>query len=882
MRGYLNWKVAVKLINKSLKMFDKIRYTLLFLLCYQLSFGQKGSLSRESEMILKARQLVSLMTIEEKVGQMLHDSPAIPRLDIPAYNWWNECLHGVARNGKATVFPQAIGMAAMWDRQQMYKIANAISDEARAKHHYFSNRNKRGMNQGLTFWAPNINLFRDPRWGRGMETYGEDPYLTGELAVPFIKGLQGSDPDYFKVIATAKHFVVHSGPEATRHSFNAQVSDVDFYSSYTPHFKKAVQKGGVYSIMCAYNRLRGTPCCGDKFLENLLRNEWNFKGYIVSDCWAIKDFYEKGAHEAVATKAEAAAMAVKAGTDLNCGDSYPALVEAVKTGYITEEELDRSVERLMLARLKLGVLPADSLSPWSQIPLSVINSENHRQLALETAQKSMVLLKNKRKTLPLSGELKNIAVIGPNAMSEDVLVGNYHGYSDYYVTLFDGIKARNPLSKVVYAPGCRLADELPLMEIIPNNYLFTDEKCTTKGLVSEYFNTINFEGNPVHKRVDLQINFKWWGDKPVPEVQYDNFSIRWTGYIVPPVSGVFYLGAKGTKTYSVFVNDSMIVNMNDTYQTLTEYGTVFLEKGRKYSLCVEFAQHNPESASIQLLWEPPHRKLMEEAIKVAKQSDVVILSLGLSPQLEGEEMKVKVKGFHGGDREQIDLPESQKRLVRAISKTGKPIVIVLTNGSALAFPNEAKHADAILESWYPGEAGGTAIASVLWGDYNPGGRLPVTFYNSVNELPAFDDYTMQGRTYKFFKGKTQFDFGYGLSYSNFNYSDLQLERLSDNLNLYRVEFLVKNVGEFDGDEVCQLYLRNNSNLITSLIGFERLHLKKGEQKKITMHITRDDLNELIFNQHTIKSSKDTEVFVGGSLPQKNRTLKNHLKGKLTL
>lgn len=845
------------------------KFLILFFMFGHCVMAQVGVNNTNEKMILKARQVVKEMTLEEKVGQMLYNAPAIERLGITAYNWWNECLHGVARAGKATVFPQAIGMAAMWDKQQMFRNADAISDEARAKHQYFVSQGKRKIYQGLTMWTPNINIFRDPRWGRGMETYGEDPYLTGELAVPFIKGLQGNNPDYYKVIATAKHFVVHSGPESSRHSFDARVEDFDFKTTYTPHFKKTVEKAGVYSVMCAYNRFKGNPCCGDKFLENLLRNDWGFNGYIVSDCWAIRNFYEKGKHEVVSTKAQAAAMAVKAGTDLNCGDTYPALIDAVKQGLITEQEIDVSVERLMLARLKLGMLTKEDPTPWSNIPLNIIDSEKHKQLALESAQKSIVLLKNKKNILPLQNDLKRIAVIGPNAHNTDVLLGNYHGYSDYYSTLYDGIKKRNPNSEVTYAPGSRLADELPLFDVVPTEFLFTNEQCNENGLVGEYFANTQLQGNPKFSRTDKKINFKWWDTTPDLRLSPDTFSVRWSGILMPPVSGNYYFGVDGHFGYELYVNDSLIAKYGNEHHNKIEYGEYYFEKGKKYNVRLNYFQKQSENASVQLLWDMPRPQLLDEAIDIAKKSDIVILALGLSPLLEGEEMKVKVKGFVGGDKVLLDLPDSQKRLIDALKKTGKPIVMVLLNGSAITFANEAKKVEAIVEAWYPGQAGGEAIASVLWGDYNPAGRLPVTFYKSVDDLPAFDDYNMKGRTYRFFNGKTQFDFGFGLSYTHFKYSNLSLSGKHLKDNALEIKFDLKNIGNLDGDEVCQLYIQSKGGKAISLQGFERIFIRKGETKTIVMQISPEQLEDMTGEKIDQLLGQEFIVTVAGKKPQAN-------------
>ena len=851
-----------------------------FLLCVNFVLeAQQKNIDMDTEMRLQARKLLSEMTLEEKVSQMLYNAPAIPRLNIPAYNWWNECLHGVARAGNATVFPQAIGMAAMWDKNQMFRIADAISDEARAKHHNFVKNGKRGIHQGLTMWTPNINIFRDPRWGRGMETYGEDPYLTGELAVPFIKGLQGDNPNYYKVIATAKHFVVHSGPESSRHSFDARVDDYDFYTTYLPHFKKTVQKAGVYSVMCAYNRFRGTPCCGDKFLENLLRNDWGFKGYIVSDCWAIRNFYEKGKHEVVNTKAEAAAMAVKAGTDLNCGDTYPALVEAVEQGLIAEAELDVSVERLLLARIKLGMLEEKDPTPWSNIALSIIDSEKHKNLALEAAQKSIVLLKNKNNILPLQNNLKRIAVVGPNAHNVDVLLGNYHGYSDYYTTVFEGIKKRNPNAEVLYAPGSRLADELPLFDVVPSRYLFTNEQCRENGLVGHYFANSQFKGMPKITRTDKEIDFKWWGKTPDLSLSPDTFSVTWTGVLVPPVSGMYYLGADGHFGYELYVNDSLLAKYANEFHNKIEYGEYYLEEGKVYNIKLNYFQKKSDNAFVKLLWDMPRPKLLNDALNIAKKSDVVILALGLSPLLEGEEMKVKVNGFVGGDKVLLDLPDAQKRLVDAIKKTGKPIVMVLLNGSAITFVDDAKKVDAIVEAWYPGQAGGEAIASVLWGDYNPAGRLPVTFYRSVSDLPPFDDYNMKGRTYRFFDAKTQFDFGYGLSYTKFKYSKLFVSDNVMKITPIDVTFDITNTGDKDGDEVCQLYLQANGSKTISLQGFERVNIAKGETKTISMQLSPQQIEDMMGKPIDKLSNTKFSIIVGGASP---KTKSKKLKGQVII
>lgn len=817
----------------------------------------------------RAKDLVSRMTLEEKISQLTHRAAAIDRLGVPEYNWWNECLHGVGRSGLATVFPQAIGMAAMWDDQEMFDIANVISDEARAKHHDYVRQGKRLQYQGLTYWTPNINIFRDPRWGRGMETYGEDPYLTGELAVDFIKGLQGDDPKYLKLVATSKHFVVHSGPESTRHSADVHPSNYDFYETYTPHFKKTIDEAGVYSVMCAYQRLNGDPCCGSEFLGNLLRNEWGFKGYIVSDCGAIADFWRPNNHHVVETRPEAAAMGIKAGTDLNCGDTYPALMEAVEQGLITEAEIDVAVERLMLARMKLGMFDPDEKVPYAQIPITVLDSKEHKAMALDAARKSMVLLKNDG-ILPLSKDVKKIAVIGPNANDKSVLLANYYGFPSEPKTMLTGIKEKMPDAEVVFAQGSRLATELPYLTPIPTDVLFTDQTLSTNGLKAEFFNNSNLEGTAVHERIDPQIDFEWWTTPPFEDLNPANYSIRWSGYFVPKITGEYALGANGMSGYKVFIDDKPLVRYQGIDSPMVEYEIMKLTAGKKYKIVVEYNQDKSEYTAMQLLWDYPKPNLKQEAVDLAKNSDVVIMCMGLSPQLEGEEMKVKVKGFSHGDREDIQLPESQTDLIRAIQATGKPIVLVLLNGSAVAFNWEAENIPAILEAWYPGQAGGEAVADVLWGDYNPAGRLPVTFYKSIDQISAFDNYDMKGKTYRYFTGEPLYEFGYGLSYTNFEYNFKSIPESVKAGKDIKVAVDVTNTGKMDGDEVVQLYvsLPESKHLVPvrSLQGFKRIHLKAGETQTVEFTLTPNQFAARDDNNAAVVEEGEVLISVGGKQP----------------
>ncbi|HEX3025129.1 MAG TPA: glycoside hydrolase family 3 C-terminal domain-containing protein [Chitinophagaceae bacterium] len=693
----------------------------------------------------RVNDLVGRMTLDEKIGQMMNDAPAIDRLHIPKYNWWNECLHGVARAGLATVFPQAIGLGATWDEDMMLRVSTAISDEARAKHHEFVRKGERSIYEGLTFWTPNINIFRDPRWGRGQETYGEDPYLTGRLAVQFIKGLQGDDPKYFKTIATVKHFAVHSGPESNRHTFDAKIDEKDFRETYLPQFEMGIKEGKAYSVMCAYNRLNGEACCGSNhLLTDILRNEWNFKGYVVSDCGAIDDIYQR--HKIVETPGEAAALAVKSGCDLECLSTYQHLKEAVANKLITEAEIDVALKRLFTARLKLGMFDPPEMVKYTKIPYSVVDNKEHHQLALEAAHKSIVLLKNENNLLPLNKNIKTVAVIGPDADETSVLLGNYNGTPSDPVSPLRGIREKLIHSKVLYAQGCGLAEGLSSLK-----------------------------------------------------------------------------------------KDSV-------------------------------------------------QKIKQKAIEVAKQSDVVIMCMGLSPNLEGEEMDVAIDGFKGGDRTKLDLPSNQEELIKEIKSLGKPIILVLLNGSAVSINWENKNIPAIIETWYAGQAAGTAIADVLFGDYNPAGRLPVTFYSSVSDLPSFEDYNITTQTYRYFKGNVIYPFGYGLSYTNFHYDNLKINHQNKAGNDVKLSVDIKNTGKVSGDEVVQVYVSNKTSTghipIRSLKAFKRIYLKAGETKTLNLIIKPDAFSIINDDNKKIIVHGKFEVSVGGGQPDvKIKTASNVLKAE---
>ncbi len=780
----------------------------------------------------RVTDLVSRMTIDEKADQLLYTAPAIPRLGIPAYNWWNEALHGVARAGYATVFPQSITIANSWDEGLMYNVASAVSDEARAKYHEFQRRGKTGIYQGLTFWSPNINIFRDPRWGRGHETYGEDPFLTGRMGYQFVKGMQGDDPKYLKTVATAKHYAVHSGPEPLRHSFNARVSEVDLRETYLPAFRSLVVDAGVYSVMGAYNMFRDFPCCANPILYGILRNEWGFKGYIVSDCWAISDFYNytKFAKDA----AEAAAQAVKAGTDLECGVDYKNLVTAMERGLITEADLDVATKRIFTARLKLGMFDPDVEVPYAQIPFFVNCSDYNNTLSRKAAQESIVLLKNSDNILPLDRNIKTIAVIGPNADNFESLIGNYNGIPKDPVTVLNGIINKvTPDTKVLYAEGSDLAEGIHNLTVIPSRYLQTPDG--EQGALGEYFNNREMKGEPAFSRIDDQINFYWEHLSPRYDLPDDDFGVKWTTFLIPPETGKYALGTWGSSGYEVLLDGkSIITERNEHHAFHKEYG-VDLEAGKKYKIEVLYKNYAGD-ADMKLLWARPRTDMTELALKAAGEADAVILVLGLSQRLEGEEMSIKIDGFLGGDRTNLNLPAVQENLLNSVTATGKPVVVVLMNGGALSANNAQEKAAAILLAGYPGQQGGNAVADVLFGDCNPAGRLPVTYYKSIDQLPAFEDYNMKGRTYRFFTQEPLYPFGYGLSYTTFSYSNLMLPEKSIAGEKVSVKVTVTNTGKVAGDEVVQLYLTDEKastpRPLRQLEGFSRISLKPGESKVV--------------------------------------------------
>src|SRR5665647_997462 len=807
----------------------------------------------------RVNDLVSRMTLDEKISQMMNSSVAIIRLGIPSYQWWNEGLHGVGRADIATVFPQAIGMGATFNDSLLLVEATAISDEFRAKYNEYQRQSDNGQYKGLTVWSPNINIFRDPRWGRGQETYGEDPWLASRMGVAFVKGLQGNDPVYLKTVATPKHFVVHSGPESTRAAFNVNVSDRDFYETYTPAFEACIKEGKAYSIMAAYNRYRGKACSGsDTLLTDILRKQWGFTGYVVSDCGAITNIY--AAHKIVKTPAEAAAIGVKAGCDLECGETYSHLKEAVEKGYITEKEIDIAVKRLFTARFKLGMFDPQNKVAYNNIPLSVNDSKEHRDLSLTTALQSLVLLKNSNNALPLKKDLSAIAVFGPNANERDVMYGNYNGFPSKSVTILEGIKSIvNPTTKVYYNQATYLAGNEPYTNLVAD--YFED------GLTAQFYNNDSLSGQPVGIEKYDNIYFKW-ETGPVKGLERDHYSVRWTGTLVAPATGNYEFLMSGDDGYRFYLDDKNLIDAWEKKNVTSQTCKLNLKAGQKYKFRVEL-YNSMYNAFASMRWIVPGVDATVQMLDMAKKADVSIFVGGLSPSLEGEEMDVNYDGFFGGDRTSIELPVCQLNFLKQLVKIGKPVVLVLLNGSALAINWESQNIPAILEAWYPGQEGGTAVAKALFGDYNPAGRLPVTFYKSVKDIPAFDNYDMEGRTYRYFRGEPLFPFGYGLSYTSFEYANLRLSSSTIGKDdILSVTLDVKNSGTKNGDEVVQMYIKDleasTPRPIKELNGFSRISLKAGEIKTVKFALKPSRLQIINNKGEKVIEPGGFEILIGSS------------------
>ncbi|HWC97456.1 MAG TPA: glycoside hydrolase family 3 C-terminal domain-containing protein [Candidatus Sulfopaludibacter sp.] len=830
------------------------------------SFGQEAGKAPYQDPNLSAERraadLVSRMTLEEKILQMQNSAPAIPRLGIPVYNWWNEALHGVA-TGRATVFPESIGLGATWDVDLVHRIADAISTEARAKYHEALRHdpipevppgNAPGRVAGLTYWSPNINIFRDPRWGRGQETFGEDPYLTSRLGVAFVTGMQGNDPHYLKVVATPKHYAVHSGPEPLRHTFDAKVSEFDMVNTYLPAFQAAVVEGKADSVMCVYNSVNGAPgCASQDLLQKRLREEWGFHGYVVSDCGAVGDIFRS--HKYVASEGAAAVAAVKAGTDLTCGGEYRSLIGEVQAGNIAEAEITRAAERLFVARFRLGMFDPPERVPYARIPYGENDSAPHRQMARTAEREAIVLLKNEGGILPLKQAVSKIAVIGPSSDDPVGLLGNYNGISSKQVTPLQGIRQQFPKSKVQYAQGANYTASTNAL--VSSGFLSTPDG-KGQGLLAEYFDNSDFQGQPKLQRNEPRVYFDANMEEPavVSAVKGDKYSIRWTGMLTPPVSGDYVLSAR-TGQWNRDGRIKLFLDGKEANPSGRRTGPppIPLEGGRKYAVRVEYTQ-NGRGGGAELNWIPPAAAMLAEAEKLARESDVALVFVGLNGTQEGE----------GHDRSAIELPEAQENLVKAMIATGKPIVVILTSGSALAVNSAATGAAAVLAAWYGGEEAGSAIADTLAGINNPSGRLPITFYQSTQQLPAFTDYAMKGRTYRYFTGEALYAFGHGLSYSTFAYSGLTAKRTAAGAE---IRATVKNTSTREGDEVVQLYIAGKPGeeaAIRELRGFQRIHLRAGESRQVNFTVAAADLPK-----------STVEVSVGGGQPIGGTP---HVKGSL--
>jgi beta-glucosidase len=813
----------------------RLKYSLLVVIGYFISISvssqqlpyQNPNLSSEA----RAKDLVSRLTLEEKALLMQDVSPSIPRLGIKNFNWWSEALHGLANNDSVTVFPEPIGMAASFDDALVYKIFNAVSDETRAKYNLAQKRgqpNRRFLS--LSVWTPNVNIFRDPRWGRGQETYGEDPYLTSRMGTSVVKGLQGpEDAKYKKLLACAKHFAVHSGPEWSRHTLNVNnVNPRDLYETYLPAFKTLVTKADVREVMCAYQRLDDEPCCGNnRLLQQILRDDWGFKYLVVSDCGAVSDFYTS--HKTSSDAVHAGAVAVSAGTDVECaGPVYKQLPESVRKGLISEQKINESMMRVLEGRFDLGEMDDDAIVPWTKIPESIINNTEHQQLALQMAREIMTLLQNKNTVLPLSKSLKKLAVIGPNANEKRLLWGNYNGTPINTITILDGIKSKVAEKNIVYDRACDLTDKTYVETVIGQSSF--DGK---PGIKASYWNNRESTGDVVSTvQITNAIQLTTDGAHEfAPGVHLDNFSGRYETNYKPSESGEIVFRAESRGEFVLLVN-------GDTLYRPRRFGPrtiripLNVEKGKSYNIVALYRSIPNRAASFNFNYGKEVPVKFDALIDKLKGIDVVIFAGGISSQLEGEQMPIDIPGFKGGDRTDIQLPEVQRNCLQALKAAGKKVIFVNCSGSAMGFVPETETCDAILQAWYSGESGGQAVADVLFGDYNPSGKLPLTFYKDTTQLPDFEDYTMKGRTYRYMTSDPLFHFGYGLSYTSFNIGAAQLSKSQVKANENTtITVPVANTGKRDGTEVVQVYVRkvgDASGLTKTLRGFQRIQVPQSK------------------------------------------------------
>ena len=806
----------------------------------------------------RADDLLKRLTVDEKAKLMMDVSPAIERLGIPAFQWWNEALHGVGRNGYATVFPITMNMAASWDDALVQEVFTAVSDEARAKNQQAKKSGSVKRYQGLSYWTPNINIFRDPRWGRGQETYGEDPYLTTRMGLAVVRGLQGpADSRYRKLLACAKHFAVHSGPEWNRHTFNIEdLPERDLWETYLPAFKALVQEGNVAEVMCAYQRIDGQPCCSQsRYEQQILRDEWGFKGLITSDCGAIRDFLPQW-HNVAKDNEEAAAKAVLNGTDVECGSVYRNLPAAVKRGDIKEADLDRSLRRLLIARFQLGDFDDDALVEWTKIPASVIASKEHKQKALKVASEGIVLLKNNG-VLPLNKNQK-IVVMGPNAADSIMQWGNYSGYPTQTITALQGIREQLG-SDVKYVPGCALTRS----EVTESRFNLITAPLGSKGMQAAYWNNEEMKGEPVTTvNMAEPINLSNGGNTVfAPGVELEHFSARYDGTFIPTEDEMLTLTLGADDKVRLILNGDTLVDIWKPRNRIQESRQdINVKAGRNYRLQIDYVQETG-MAVMQFDIRKKYAPTLEQQLAKIGDAETIVFVGGISPRVEGEEMRVSEPGFRGGDRTDIELPQAQRQLLAQLHKAGKKIVFVNCSGGAVGLVPESESCDAIIQAWYGGEQGGRALAGVLFGDVNPSGKLPVTFYKSVDQLPDFLDYRMTNRTYRYFKDEPLYPFGYGLSYTTFVYGKPKFKN-------GQLTVSVKNTGSREGTEVVQVYVRRPADTdgpLKTLRGYSRVTLKPGESRNVTIALPRERFELWDAKTNTMRVVPDQyELFVGSS------------------
>jgi beta-glucosidase len=824
----------------------------------------------------RAADLVRRMTLEEKASQLVNQSRAIPRLNIPAYDWWSDSSHGVMLSG-TTEFPEPIGLGATFDAPAIHQMAVVISTEGRIKHAQAVRDGHSNIYEGLDFWSPNINIFRDPRWGRGQETYGEDPFLTARMGVAFVTGMQGDDPRYYRAISTPKHFAVHSGPESTRHTADVSISKHDELDTYLPAFRATVVEAKAGSVMCAYNSINGQPACANQFLlQDQLRGKWGFKGYVVSDCLAVIDIFN--GHHFKPTQAEASAISLQRGMDNECVDfnfkvnddrDYKPYLDAIKQGFLKESEIDAAVTRLLTARMKLGMFDPPEVVPYSKMDEKLLDSATHRALARKIANESMVLLKNDG-VLPLRTSNIKLAVVGPLAEQTKVLLGNYSGTPSHTVSVLDGLHAEFPAAAINYVPGTQFLshDAAP----VPASVLSTDGKPAVKASYVKL--DLSGKNGPTASallatRIEPNIDASATS-LPIEVAGVKPFAILWEATLTPQESGDYNLGLEADGYFRIHLDGKDVTSASNTHGVETRLGRVHLETGKPAQLRVEYAPGEKSSLAARLVWSKVDFTPQPEAVAAARNADVVVAVMGITSELEGEEMLVNEEGFKRGDRTSLDLPKPEQQLLEALAGTGKPLVVVLTNGSALGINWVQAHANAILEAWYPGEEGGAAVAETLSGRNNPAGRLPVTFYKDVTQLPPFEDYAMKGRTYRYFEGTPLYPFGYGLSYTTFTYSELTVPSGPITAgNSAIVEVTVTNTGHSAGDEVAQLYLtfpHVAGAPLRALRAFQRLHLEAGASQRLRLELQPRDLSMVTEDGVPIVAEGRYDFSVGGGQP----------------